>query len=126
MGHIRGHRPKSLTLIWFWRNHRAILQYDWLHAWHSLYDPEILPLYVAWAMFREILKDHASHCHATLANWAWIPDSADRILYAFSHSASSARKPDWQQPADATGRGMDPKPHDPQARHTLNQRLGID
>ncbi len=126
MGHLRGHRPKSLTLIWFWHNHRATLQYDWLNAWHCLYDPDTLPLHVAWPMLEEILKDHASHCYAILADWTWILDTADRILYALSHNATSANnRPPWQNADKGTARAMNPRPHDMQARRQLNTRLGI-
>lgn len=127
MGHIRQHGPKRLTLIWFWHNHRATLQYDWLAAWHCLYDPDALPLHVAWPMLEEILKNRSSHCFATLAEWTWIPDAADRILYAFSHKPTGpARNPEWQQTANGMRHTMNPRPHDMKARRELNKRLGID
>ena len=85
-----------------------------------------MPLYAAWPMFEEILKHHSSHCYATLADWAWIPDAADRILYAFTSTPTAAKRmPDWQRADDGANHATRSKPHDQQARRALNKRLGI-
>ena len=125
MGRLQGHRPKSLTLLWLWQNHRATLQYDWLNAWHSLYDPQQLPLYAAWPMLQEILKDHTSHTFALLSQWEWIPLNSDVILHAL---AQANTKKQLKTPWATTGGNQPepkPKPRDEQAHRQLLERLGI-
>lgn len=123
MGSIRRHRPKSLTLIWLWQEHRAALQYDWIHAWHTLYDPETQPLYMAWPMLSEILKDHTSHSHAALADWQWIPGEAEQMVDAINQGQGKTSPPPWQA-IRPTPDHMS-RPRNEQLHRQLLDRLGI-
>lgn len=123
MGRVGGHRPKSLTLIWLWNEHRAALQYDWMRAWHGILDLTRMPLYAAWPMLREILKDHTTHSFALLADWSWIPTDADMILYALSQTGKKqTTPPPW---ADTTADKPHAKPRDQRLHTRLLERLGI-
>lgn len=125
-----GHRPKSLTLIILWDDHRAALQYDWLHAWHTPLDLTQTPLFEAWPMLKEILKNRSSHCWAALAGWSYIPDPADKLIHAINQSNVKNRRltPQWEKPDPLTTPKPRAKPtpkRNPKLRGRLMERLGI-
>ena len=63
-----------LILIDLCLNHPAAIQYDWIAAWGHPLDLTRQPLYEAWPMCREILKNHdTSHAYAALAGNSYLP-----------------------------------------------------
>lgn len=115
--------PKSLTLVWLIQNHYWAVQADWLKVWHDRLDLTVTPLHEAWAMCKEILKDHTSHMFAALADWAWIPDGSDRTLHALSQTGTRRSEPPWQQPMPWDGEPRHATNHE--LRNRLKERLGI-
>ena len=124
----QGPRPKSLTLLDLWLNHHWALQHDWERAWHERLDLKRTPLYVAWPMLREILKERAtSHSYAALASMGWMPADADRTLWALSQSGSKTRTtPPWMRPDPLTAKPVARTHHDRRLRGMLADRLGLD
>ncbi|KAA8828319.1 hypothetical protein [Bifidobacterium tissieri] len=126
MGRGQPHRPKSLTLIHLWLEHRAALQYDWMRAWGQPLDLRAMPLYAAWPMLEQILMDHTSHSWAALAGWEWIPDPADKYIHAYNQGAGKVRtRPPWQATDIRPTIGRTGKPRNERLRRKLKNRLGI-
>ena len=99
-----------------------------MHAWHERLDLKRTPLYVAWPMLREILKERAtSHSYAALASMGWMPADADRTLWALSQSGSTTRTtPPWMRPDPLTAKPTTRPHHDTRLRGMLADRLGLD
>lgn len=127
-GSHAGPRPKSLTLLDLWLNHHWALQHDWMRAWHERLDLKRTPLYVAWPMLREILKDRStSHSFAALAGMGWMPSDSDRTLWALAQSGSKTHTtPPWMRPDPLTERATPRPHHDARLRGMLAERLGLD
>ncbi|RYQ36627.1 hypothetical protein [Bifidobacterium pseudolongum] len=123
----RGNGPKSLTLVWLYRDHYWAVQADWIRVWHERLDLAVTPLYEAWIMCRETLKDHTSHMFCILADWAWIPTGSDQTLHALSQTGKLRTTPPWQQPMPWDKPDSSPQAHatDRDLRARLNARLGI-
>lgn len=127
---MEGHRPKSLILILLWQEHRAALQYDWIHAWNKPLDLKTFPLYAAWPMCREILRHHDTNTYAALAGWSHIPDPADKYMHALNQSASKHHKAKapWERADPLAGPNATPDrtpKRDERLRSKLKTRLGI-
>lgn len=83
-------------------NHRAALAYDWIRAYGQIYRPVRFREWVegqrprvdwglAWALTREILKDHTSHSWMALQNAVYAPDGAEQAVWTLS----GQRKRPW-------------------------------
>lgn len=130
MGRTIRTRPKSLILLVLWYNHRAALQYDWIHAWGSPLHLRQLPWNTTWIMCREILKDHTSHSYTALAGYTNVPRTADQIIYAINASSKNyVGTPPWTKddpfaPTKPAARYTH-KPVDQAKRNKLNAWLGL-
>mgnify|MGYP000293846890 CR=1 FL=1 len=94
--------PKSVYLAHLWNNNRAALAYDWIRAYGQIYRPVRFREWVegqrprvdwglAWALTREILKDHTSHSWMALQNAVYAPDGAEQAVWTLS----GQRKRPW-------------------------------
>ncbi|MGJ0615871.1 hypothetical protein ACR73I_04195 [Bifidobacterium pseudocatenulatum] len=94
--------PKSVYLAQLWNNNRAALAYDWIRAYGQIYRPVRFREWVegqrprvdwglAWALTREILKDHTSHSWMALQNAVYAPDGAEQAVWTLS----GQRKRPW-------------------------------
>lgn len=124
----RGHGPKSLILIDLCLNHPAAIQYDWIAAWGHPLDLTRQPLYEAWPMCREILKNHdTSHAYAALAGNSYLPGQTEQLIHAFNQSRQRRTTPAWRKSDPLTSREHTAaaQPHNEALRAKLRERLGI-
>lgn len=124
----QGHGPKSLILIDLCLNHPAAIQYDWIAAWGRPLDLTHQPLYEAWPMCREILKNHdTSHAYAALAGMSYLPGQAEQLIHALNQTRQRRTTPAWMKPDPLTSSADSAaaQPHDELLRAKLRARLGI-
>ena len=115
--------PKSVYLAHLWNNHRAALAYDWIRAYGQVYRPVRFQEWIegarprtdwglAWALTREILKDHTSHSWMALQNAVYVPDGAEQAAWL---TAPERKKRPWFD------HGHDPL-RQPAPTHSLTRR----
>ncbi len=89
--------PKSFTSLILHQQHHSALTADWLTRYRRVWKPCHLNAWLdapagrkpsgnldyesAWALTREILRDHTSNSFAALAGWSYTPTGAEIALW---------------------------------------------
>ena len=110
-----------MILLSLWYHHRPALQADWIRIWQSTLDLKTTPLYAAWPMFKECVRDQArSHCYSVLAEDTYIPRDIELI------GTSKTMTPAWKKPTIFDSAPVPRRmPVDNRRRSELNRMLGI-
>jgi hypothetical protein len=97
LGRRIGPRPKIVYLLILHQQHHSALTADWLTRYRRVWKPCHLNAWLdaptgrkpsgnldyesAWALTREILRDHTSNSFAALAGWSYTPTGAEIALW---------------------------------------------
>lgn len=97
LGRRIGPRPKIVYLLILHQQHHSALTADWLTRYRRVWKPCHLDVWLdaptgrkpsgnldyesAWALTREILRDHTSNSFAALAGWSYTPTGAEIALW---------------------------------------------
>lgn len=101
-----------MVLCALWRNHREALDADWLRTYSTMYRPVSFERWLdapkgakpranvgfgrAWALTREILKDHTSHSYAALAGFAYIPTGEETAMWDRYELEGRLKRKGWR------------------------------